>query len=76
VPVLGIVIGADPMKRLNRYAPTFWHMNVTLRAAGLPYDHAVQATLGGDVIDPIYEAKCLRFLEPGDLFWVVGIRTT
>jgi len=25
-------------------------------------------------LDPIFEAKCLPFLQPGDLFWVVGIR--
>lgn len=76
VPVLGVVIGADPVKRLNKYAPTFWHTWAKLVPAGLPYDHAVEAKLGDMPLDPIYEAKCLRFLEPGDLFWIVGIRTT
>lgn len=32
--------------------------------------------LGGVRLDPIYEAKCVPFLLPGDLFWCVGIRAT
>ena len=30
----------------------------------------------GIALDPIYEAKCVPFLEPGDLMWVVGVRRT
>ena len=25
---------------------------------------------------PIYEGKCVPFLKPGDLLWIVGIRRT
>jgi hypothetical protein len=25
-------------------------------------------------LDPIFEAKCLPFLEAGDLFWLIAIR--
>jgi hypothetical protein len=29
----------------------------------------------GDVeLDPFFEAKCLPFLEPGDLFWIFAKR--
>jgi hypothetical protein len=48
-----------------------------LRAAGLDYhQHAPVAALGGLELDPVYEAKCLPFLRPGDLLWVVGRRAT
>jgi len=41
-------------------------------AAG--YHHPVEASLGGLALDPYYEAKCVPYLRPGDLFWVVGRR--
>jgi 1-aminocyclopropane-1-carboxylate deaminase/D-cysteine desulfhydrase-like pyridoxal-dependent ACC family enzyme len=86
VPVLGVIIGADPIKRLNKYAPMMWHMGASLVNAGVPYDTAIEGAKvwEGDketnnppiYVDPIYEAKVLRFLKPGDLFWMVGIRAT
>jgi 1-aminocyclopropane-1-carboxylate deaminase/D-cysteine desulfhydrase-like pyridoxal-dependent ACC family enzyme len=76
-PVLGVVVGADPLKRLDAYAPAFWRDLVTLVPSGLDYhDEAPKRMLGGVALDPIYEAKCLPFLRPGDLLWVVGIRQT
>ena len=33
-----------------------------------------QERLGGLALDPYYEAKCVPYLRPGDLFWVVGRR--
>lgn len=75
VPVLGVVVGADPRVRLNRWAPLFWESACTLVPAGINYERPAPATLWrGYKVDPIYEAKCLKFLEPGDLFWLVGIR--
>jgi 1-aminocyclopropane-1-carboxylate deaminase/D-cysteine desulfhydrase-like pyridoxal-dependent ACC family enzyme len=77
VPVLGVVVGASPIKRLDRYAPMGWRDLVQLVPAGVDYHHHVSPhTLGPVVLDPIYEAKCLRFLQPGDLLWAVGIRQT
>lgn len=77
VPVLGIVVGADPSKRLDKYAPKNWRNMVTLVTSDLDYhDHAKQKHLGDLRLDEVYEAKCLEFLEPGDLLWVVGIRQT
>lgn len=75
--VLGIVVGADPAKRLEQYAPPGWRAMVELRPSGLDYHApAPRARLGALALDPIYEAKCLPFLQTGDLFWVVGIRQT
>jgi 1-aminocyclopropane-1-carboxylate deaminase/D-cysteine desulfhydrase-like pyridoxal-dependent ACC family enzyme len=76
LPVLGVVVGASPERRLDTYAP-MWRFDehLTLRPAGVPYGKLVHAEVGGIELDPVYEAKCARFLEPGDLLWVVGKRT-
>lgn len=75
-PVLGVVVGADPEKRLDKYAPSDWRDRVTLVPAGIDYHDAVEASIGGAVLDPHYEAKCEKFLENGDLLWIVGVRAT
>lgn len=77
LPVLGVVVGADPEKRLNKFAP-LWRFaeNLVLIPAGVDYHTAVDASIGGVKLDPIYEAKCAKFLEKGDLLWLVGIRQT
>ena len=69
-------VGADPQHRLERYAPRGWQEITDLREPGVGYGTAVEGRLGDLLLDPIYEAKALRFLEPGDLLWVVGIRPT
>lgn len=75
-PVLGVMVGADRRYKLDRWAPADWRTRATLVAAGVPYAKSVEAALGGLLLDPIYEAKAVRFLVPGDLLWVVGIRAT
>lgn len=73
-PVLGVVVGADPTKRLDRYAPPFWRQRVTLVPAGIGYHQHVAASIGGLSLDPVYEAKCSMHLQPGDALWIVGRR--
>jgi len=77
IPVVGVSIGANPRKRIARHAPPFWWEQLTLidHVKKQPYHEATHAHIDGRVLDPIYEAKCLEYLEDGDLFWVVGIRT-
>lgn len=74
LPVLGIVVGADPVKRLDEYAPKNWRENVTLIESGFSYDTHINASLGDVELDPVYEAKCVKHLHAGDLLWVVGVR--
>jgi len=75
IEVVGVVVGADPEKRLNRYAPAGWASRVSLVPSGLDYHAHAPATRIGEIdLDPVYEAKCLPFLMPGDLLWVVGRR--
>ena len=77
IPVLGITVGADPIKRLEKYCPKNWENMVKIVKSTLPYHKEAEEThLGGLLLDPIYEAKCLPYLEKDDLFWVVGIRAT
>lgn len=73
-PVLGVVVGKRPEERLQRYAPFEWKSMVDLVEADADYHQKIDAEIGGLRLDPVYEAKCLEFLEPGDLFWVIGIR--
>lgn len=76
MPVLGVVVGADPTKRLDKFAPLDWRDRVVMVKAGQPYDHKVVASIGGVVLDPIYEAKCAGRLTAGDMLWIVGVRAT
>lgn len=74
-PVLGVVVGADPTRRLDTFAPVDWQWRASLEKPGIAYDRPAPHTHLGDLsLDPIYEAKCLPFLRPADLFWVVGNR--
>lgn len=77
VPVLGVIVGADPEKRLDEYAPTHWRLMAQLEKSPLDYDRPMSETIWHGIhLDPIYEAKCTPFLRPDDLFWIVGIRMT
>jgi 1-aminocyclopropane-1-carboxylate deaminase/D-cysteine desulfhydrase-like pyridoxal-dependent ACC family enzyme len=73
-PILGVVVGANPDKRLAQYAPPWWDKQLTLINSGVDYSARVDASIGNLPLDPIYEAKCLQFLRGGDLFWIIGIR--
>lgn len=74
-PILGIQVGASPLKHLDTFAQFGWRTQVDLRMARQSYHETVQtASLGNIELDPHYEAKCLPFLRPYDLFWLVGIR--
>jgi 1-aminocyclopropane-1-carboxylate deaminase/D-cysteine desulfhydrase-like pyridoxal-dependent ACC family enzyme len=73
--VIGVMVGADPRKRLTRWAPMGWQFMCTLVAPREAYDDYVPTYL--DIpftLDPVYEAKCQEFLQAGDLMWCVGIR--
>lgn len=47
----------------------------TILKSELPYEKkAENYKLGNLELDKIYEAKCLPYLQKGDLLWVVGRR--
>jgi len=75
VPVVGVVVGACPDKRLDRWAPKHWRNLCRLVQTGIDFHKpAPVVRLGNMELDPFFEAKCLPFLKPGDLFWVIGRR--
>lgn len=77
--VVGIVVGSDPAKRLDKWAPPDWRDRTDLIVQGDRHAYhrpARGVALPGLPLDPFYEAKCLPYLRDGDLFWVVGIRQT
>ena len=77
IPVLGIIVGADPIKRLDKYAPYKWRFMCELVKSKYKYhEEPPIQEIEGIKVDPIYEAKCLPFLRNGDLFWIIGIRKT
>ena len=77
VPVLGIQVGAEIEKRLDKYAPSSWRSMVTIIKSQLDYHTEAPVTsISGIGLDPIYEAKTLAYLEKGDLLWIVGKRAT
>jgi 1-aminocyclopropane-1-carboxylate deaminase/D-cysteine desulfhydrase-like pyridoxal-dependent ACC family enzyme len=75
LPVIGVVVGADPTRRLDRWGPPGWRSMVELRGSRLSYKCQLTETRIGNVsLDPIYEAKCLSHLRGGDCLWIVGNR--
>jgi Pyridoxal-phosphate dependent enzyme len=72
--VRGIMVGADPRRRLDKWAPN-WKFAVAIEEAEGDYHTPAAVTeYAGMDLDPYYEAKCIPFLRRGDLLWVVGRR--
>jgi hypothetical protein len=75
LPVVGVCVGHPPEDRLDRHAPPGWRDMVTLVDEPSDYhDPAKETVFRGVQLDPWYEAKCIGYLEPGDLLWVSAIR--
>ena len=75
IPVLGVCVGADPTKRLDKYAPDGWKRMVKLVRSRFDYHKPFPILeFEGVKLDSIYEAKCQPYIERGDLLWVIGIR--
>lgn len=74
IPVCGVVVGADPTRRLMRFAPLFWSSMAELLKSKYEYSASHPTKLGGLELDEIYEAKCEEYLCKGDLLWIVGRR--
>lgn len=84
-PALGLQVGLDPWPLLQRWAPParlMSELSLEVVRSPLPYSTHVEqpgwpAWAGEPVpLDPVYEAKLVPYLEPGDLLWIVGRRHT
>lgn len=74
IPVLGVSVGANPDRVMKAYAPPGWESFCKVVGSGVDYSKEVTAYLGSILLDPVYEAKCLPYLQKDDLLWVVGCR--
>lgn len=73
-PILGVRVGKDPSKIISEYAEGIDFVDWDIVDAGVDYHDALEEYVGEYQLDPIYEAKCRRFLREGDMLWVVGKR--
>ena len=74
INVLGVSVGKDVQKTLEKYlnAP---NISYNIVKSELSYEKEATEFMLGDIeLDKIYEAKCLPYLQDGDLLWVVGKR--
>lgn len=77
VPILGVSVGKDPVEVLDQYAPKDWRKTVTLVKSPLKFEEHPKETYLGDIpLDPTYEAKCLPYLQEGDVLWSIGVRAS
>lgn len=76
VEVIGVRVGADPAPILRAQAPAGWGMfcRIVDHSKRQRYNEGSAVVLGGVELHPYYEAKCVGYLKPGDLFWIVGGR--
>ena len=75
IPVVGVQVGASPVKNLDQLAPANWRAMLKVVQTQSKYDApAKQCRWEGIDLDPYYEAKCVPQLRAGCLFWVVGRR--
>jgi 1-aminocyclopropane-1-carboxylate deaminase/D-cysteine desulfhydrase-like pyridoxal-dependent ACC family enzyme len=77
VPVIGVAVrpGRKLDKRIDKWAPPDWRDRCQLVPSQLDFFTPAPDVMLGDVeLDPHFEAKCLPFLKPGDLIWLIAIR--
>jgi len=75
IPVIGISVGADPINTLDKFAPENWRDMAVIIKSDVDYHVEVKNNIfHGIILDPIYEAKCIDYVRPGDLFWIIGLR--
>ena len=72
--VLGISVGKDPLKTINKYikAP-----NIKYSIIKSPFDYDKKPKITnfcGIDLDPYYESKCINYIQEGDLFYIIGKR--
>lgn len=76
VPVIGVAVGHDPTEQLDRWAPKDWRDRCTVVVPEVPWEQPApeeDREFLGVALDAYFEAKCRPYLQPGDLFWIVGI---
>jgi len=74
IKILGVVVGANPLRKLNKYVPD-WKKYAKLQRLSIPYQQPATITnFKGIELDPYYEAKTIPYIKDNDLLWIVGVR--
>ncbi len=72
IPVLGVQIGLDPLKNIQKFLGTTT-IPYEIVKTELSYNkQAKEYMLGNIKLNKTYEAKCLPYLKSNDLFWIIG----
>lgn len=82
IELVGIQVGKDPTHIFDKYLYKCRNklfsaknkLNYKIIKSKYPYEKEIKASIDDIELDPIYEAKCLKYLQDGDLFWIVGKR--
>lgn len=79
IKVIGVQVGANPQRVIDKFLPNFGifgdNYNYEIVKSDIPYSKHIDSNFCGIALDDVYEAKCVPFLEKGDLLWIVGKRT-
>jgi 1-aminocyclopropane-1-carboxylate deaminase/D-cysteine desulfhydrase-like pyridoxal-dependent ACC family enzyme len=75
--IIGIIVGANPEKRLEKWIGNNWKDRIELIESGIDYHAKIKDNIFcGIELDEIYEAKCIKWLEKNidekNLFWIIG----
>jgi len=71
IPIIGVQVGANPTKRLEKYFPDY--NNYEIIESTEKYSTKIKNNIFcGVELNPNYEAKCIPFLKESDLLWIVG----
>ena len=74
--VIGVVVGKKP-NIFAKYLPNDMFDNIHVKYSFMyyPFDYHTkpkERMVDGIELDEVYEAKCIPFLQDGDLMWIVG----
>ena len=77
VSVLGVVVGADPQKTIDKYIQNTLFDSTAVKWSLVQHpssysQNAEVTQIDGLELDEIYEAKCIQFMRDGDMLWIVG----
>lgn len=80
IEVIGVITGSSTSRKtVTSYIPKLFNpikYSFVEYISGIKpkyvYTTVTDETIGDINLDPIYEGKCKKFLNPGDLLWVVG----
>lgn len=75
IPVLAVRVGADPTITIKQFGPFGGGRWELVPGEGGYKEPSYGKWLGDVALDPWYEAKCLPYLQPGDLLWVASYGT-